>query len=84
MKTYLPYILEKGFGTFSINEAASIKYANGMMELVITPLPALNEEPIFMEIISREPGEIRDEVMRHINTILAIYRDQFFEDVQRI
>lgn len=80
----LHHILNRQFGTVSINDAASIKYANGTMELVITPLPALNEEPITMEIISRAPGEIRDEVISHINTILAIYRDVFFEDIQRL
>ena len=84
MKTYLPYILEKKFGTFSINEAASIKYANGVMELVITPIPALNDEPIYMEILARDPGAIRDEVMSHIKTILGIYQDNFFEDIQKI
>lgn len=84
MKTYLPYILDKGFGTFSINDAIGIKYANGKMELVITTIPALNDEPIYMEITARQPGQIREEVKQHINTILRIYRDIFYEDIQAI
>lgn len=84
MKTYLPYILDKGFGAFSINEAISIKYSNNVMELVITPIPALNEEPIHMEIKARQPGQIRDEIMQHMKTILGIYQDNFFEDIQKI
>lgn len=84
MRNSLEHILRQGFGLFSLNDAASIRYANGIMYLVITPIPALNDEPIELEIVSRDPGAIRDEAMSHINTILAIYRDIFFEDIQRL
>lgn len=84
MKNCLQHILDQGYGLYSINDAISIKYCNNDMQLVITPIPALNEDPIYMDITSRKPGQIREEIMTHINTILAIYRDIFFEDVARI
>ena len=84
MKNCLQHILDQGYGLYSINDAISIKYCNDEMYLVVTPIPALNEDPIYMELRSRTPGQIRDEIMSHMNTILAIYRDIFFEDVSRI
>lgn len=84
MRACLSYILDKGFGSFSINEAVSVKYSNNVMELVIAPIPALNEEPIYMEIKARQPGKIRDEIMTRIITILGIYQDNFYEDIQKI
>lgn len=84
MKNCLQHILDQGYGLYSINDAISIKYCNNDMQLVITPIPALNEDPIYMDIISRTPGQIREEIMSHMDAILAIYRDIFFEDVSRI
>lgn len=84
MKNTIQQMLDRGYGLYSINDAISVKYCNNVMHLVVTPIPALNEDPIYMEIMSRQPGQIRDEIMSHMNTILAIYRDIFFEDIQAI
>lgn len=84
MKNCLQHILDQGFGLWSINDALSIQYCNKVMSLCIAPLPGLNDEPIYMDIISRTPGEIREEIAHHVDIILSMYRDQIWEDIQRL
>lgn len=84
MKNCLQHMLDQGFGLYSINDAISIQYCNDTMNLCVTPIPALNEDPIYMEIHGRTPGDIRSEIFNHINVILAIYRDCMYEDIQRL
>ena len=84
MKNCLQHILDQGFGLYSINEAISIQYCNDDMTLCVTPIPGLNEEPIYVNIVNRTPGQIREEIFNAVNIILAMYRDQMWEDIQRL
>lgn len=84
MKNCIQHILDQGFGLFSINDALSIQYCNDDMRLCITPIPGLNEEPIYMDIVSRTPSMIRDEILHHTNIILSMYRDCMFDDISRL
>ena len=84
MKNTIQHILDQGFGLYSINEALSIQYHHDDMNLVITPLPGLNEEPIYMPIHSRRPGEIVKEILNNSVIILNMYRDQWYEDIMSL
>lgn len=84
MKNCLQHILDQGFGLYSINDALSIQYCNDDMTLCITSIPGLNEEPIYVNIVNRTPGQIREEIFNAVNIILAMYRDQMWEDIQRL
>lgn len=84
MRNCLQHMLDQGFGLYSINDAISIQYCNDSMNLVVTEIPALNDEPVFLPILSRTPGEIRNEIASHINVILSLYRDIMWRDIQRL
>lgn len=84
MRNCIQHMLDVGFGLYSINEALSVKYCHDSMELCITPLAGFNEDPVYIEIISREPGRIRDEIMCRVSDFMASYAAALMDDILRL
>lgn len=74
-------MLRRGFGIHSINNALSLKYANGSLQFCITSMPGFNDEPIFFEVHAREPKDIIAECQNYMDIILHMIRDQYWEDI---
>lgn len=77
----LDYMLKRGFGVLAINEVLTLRYANGVMQLVISPLPGFSTDPIYYEVINRECKEISQECQMYMDITMGMLRDQYWEDI---
>ena len=77
----LDYMLRRGFGVLAINEVLTLRYANGVMQLVIAPLPGFSSDPIYYEVINRECKEIIQECQTYMDITMGMVRDQYWEDI---
>lgn len=77
----LDYMLKRGFGVLAINEVLTLRYANGVMQLVISPLPGFSSDPMIYNIINRECKEIIQECQMYMDITMGMVRDQYWEDI---
>ena len=77
----LDLLLKRGFGVIAINEVLTLRYANGVMQLVIAPLPGFSADPMYFDVISRECKEIIQECQLYMDTAIHMLRDQYWEDI---
>lgn len=74
-------ILKRGFGVIAINDVLTLRYANGVMQLVIAPLPGFSTDPMYYNVINRESKEIIQECQVYMNIAIRTLRDQYWEDI---
>lgn len=74
-------ILKRGFGVIAINDVLTLRYANGVMQLVIAPLPGFSTDPIYYDVINRERKEIAQECQMYMDITMGMLRDQYWEDI---
>lgn len=77
----LDYMLKRGFGVIAINDVLTLRYANGVMQLVIAPLPGFSSDPMIYNIINRECKEIIQECQMYMDITIGMLRDQYWEDI---
>lgn len=74
-------ILKRGFGVIAINDVLTLRYANGVMQLVIAPLPGFSSDPMYYNVINREHKEIIQECQEYMYIAIGMLRDQYWEDI---
>lgn len=77
----LDLILKRGFGVIAINEVLTLRYANGVMQLVISPLPGFSTDPMYYKVINREQKDIIQECQLYMDMVIHMLRDQYWEDI---
>lgn len=77
----LDLLLKRGFGVIAINDVLTLRYANGVMQLVIAPLPGFSSDPMHYEVINRERKEIVQECQMYMDITIGMLRDQYWEDI---
>lgn len=77
----LDNMLKRGFGVLAINEVLTLRYANGVMQLVISPLPSFSSDRMIYNIINRECKEIIQECQMYMDITMGMLRDQYWEDI---
>lgn len=74
-------IIKRGFGVIAINDVLTLRYSNGVMQLVIAPLPGFSTDPMYYNVINRESKEIIQECQEYMNISIGMLRDQYWEDI---
>lgn len=74
-------IIKRGFGVIAINDVLTLRYANGVMQLVIAPLPGFSDDPMYYNVINRECKEIIRECQNYLDIAMHMLRDQYWEDI---
>lgn len=74
-------IIKRGFGVIAINDVLTLRYANGVMQLVIAPFPGFSTDPMYYNVINRECKEIIQECQNYLDIAMHMLRDQYWEDI---
>lgn len=77
----LDLLLKRGFGVIALNDVLTLRYANGVMQLVISPLPGFSTDPMYFDVINRGCKEIIQECQMYMDIAIHMLRDQYWEDI---